>query len=182
MIHVKEYPISEEQARELFIEHSPYVYGIALMLTKSKMLADDMTQETFLRAFQKYHTYDVSRPLRPWLYRITMNLVRSNLRKQRWLSFWGQVPAYADEVVSIEELILKSERERELWLSVNTLTKKRREVIVLHYYAEMSLPEVASILDIHLGTCKSRLHAALKQLRDGRESVYYSVSHQEEVK
>jgi RNA polymerase sigma factor (sigma-70 family) len=161
---LKELPISQNQSREMFTEHSPYVYGIALMMTKSKMLADDITQETFLRAFQKYHLYDPSRPLRPWLYRITIHTVTNSLRKQRWLQLFGQVPEVA-AADSLEDLVLKNEREQELWQVVDRLSKKRREVIILHYYAGLPLHEVASILDIRLGTCKSRLHAALEQLR-----------------
>ncbi|MBB6674924.1 sigma-70 family RNA polymerase sigma factor [Cohnella nanjingensis] len=150
----------------MFIAHSPYVYGIALMLTRSKTLADDVTQETFLRAFQKYHLFDAAKPIRPWLYRITVNLTRNLLRKQRWLTFFGQMPEEArTDYASLDELLLRTEREQELWQAVNRLSKRRREVVALHYYVGLPLQEAAYILDIPLGTCKSRLHAALKQLR-----------------
>lgn len=69
---MKDYPITEQQAKDMFEVHSSYIYGIALMMTKQRVLADDITQETFLRAFAKYHLYDPSRPLRPWLYRIAV--------------------------------------------------------------------------------------------------------------
>ncbi|MDQ0899903.1 RNA polymerase sigma factor [Paenibacillus sp. V4I7] len=178
---MREYPISEQQSKEMYIEYSSYVYGIALMMTKSKMLADDITQETFLRAFQKFHLYDPSKPLRPWLFRMTINLIRSTQRKQRWLTFFGKVPddAMSD---SLEDLILKNEREQELWQVVNNLLKKRKDVIILHYYAGLTLQEVASILGIRLGTCKSRLHAALKQLRENNEDNYLLIPIKENMK
>lgn len=156
--------LSEEEARALYETHSPYVYGIAFMLTRSAAAADDIMQETFLRAFQKYELYDRDRPVRPWLYRIAVNVTKSMLRRQRWLFFTDKVPEEQDNQW-VEDRILKSENERELWNSVNGLSAKRREVIILHYYAGLSLPEVASILRIPEGTCKSRLHEALKQLR-----------------
>lgn len=84
--------LTEEEARAIYKEHSPYVYGIALMMTRSAPMADDIMQDTFLRAFQKYHTYDSARPLRPWLYRITVNLIKSLKRKQRWLFFRRSCP------------------------------------------------------------------------------------------
>jgi RNA polymerase sigma factor (sigma-70 family) len=177
---MREYPISEQQSKEMYIENSPYVYGIALMMTKSKMLADDITQETFLRAFQKFHLYDSTKPLRPWLFRMTINMIRSTQRKQRWLTFFGQVPDAMSD--SLEDLILKNEREQELWQVVNTLLKKRRDVIILHYYAGLTLQEVASILGIRLGTCKSRLHAALKQLRENNEDNYLLIPIKENMK
>lgn len=169
---MREYSISEEQTREIFTEHSSYVFGIAMIMTGSKMLADDITQETFLRAFKKFHLYDSSKPMRPWLYRITINMVRTTLRKQRWLTLFGKVPEKAG-IDSVENLILTNEREQELWIAVNLLSKKRREVIILHYYAGLPLHEVATILDIRLGTCKSRLHAALKQLRENGLVKYH---------
>ncbi|MEK3725631.1 RNA polymerase sigma factor [Paenibacillus sp. FSL H8-0034] len=56
----------------MYEEHAPNVYGIALMMTKSRALADDIAQEAFLRAFHKYHLYDPSKPLRQWLFKITL--------------------------------------------------------------------------------------------------------------
>ena len=171
--------LSAEQSRQLFEEHSPYVYSIALMMTKSSVLADDITQETFLRAFQKFHLYDPSRPLRPWLYRMTVNMVRSALRKQRWLTLFGQIPTEEKSTRCLEELVVQTERERELWQAVQGLTDKRKEVIILHYYAGLPLQEVAAILNIRPGTCKSRLHAALQQLRTASLDAYSFASMKE---
>ncbi|MCZ8521174.1 MULTISPECIES: RNA polymerase sigma factor [Paenibacillus] len=156
--------ISEMEAQDMFREHAPYVYGIALMMTNSAAAADDLTQETFLRAFAKYKLYDPAKPLRPWLYRITVNLARSMHRKQRWLTFLGQVPE-TDSGNCVEDIMVRQESDLEVWQMVGTLSKKRREVIILFYYAGLPLPEVAATLGIRLGTCKSRLHAALQQLR-----------------
>nr|WP_275422497.1 sigma-70 family RNA polymerase sigma factor [Paenibacillus mucilaginosus] len=156
----------------MFQDHASYVYGIALMLTRSASAADDITQETFLRAYQKYAIYDPTRPVRPWLYRMTVNMSRSMLRRQRWLTFFGQTPEQGS-VPSIEEAVLQLETNRELWELVESLTPKRKEVIVLFYYAGLPLPEVAEILGIRLGTCKSRLHAALEQLRSGHHPAAF---------
>lgn len=174
-------PITEEQAKEMYEEHAPYVYGIALMMTKSRALADDIAQEAFLRAFHKYHLYDPSKPLRPWLFRITLNLIRGTLRKQRWLTWMGQVPETAVSE-SLEDLIMQNEREQELWMAVNLLSGKRREVIIMHYYTGLSLRETAAVLGIQEGTCKSRLHAALKQLRTDSKEHHLFIGVKENVK
>ncbi|GIO29704.1 MULTISPECIES: RNA polymerase sigma factor [Paenibacillus] len=172
--------ISEEQARLIYNSYSPYVYGIALMLTRSAPMADDIMQETFLRAFQKYDQYDPSRPLKPWLYRIAVNFAKSAMRRQKWLFFQADPPDIGDEFL-VEESMMKSESERELWESVNKLSAKRKEVIILHYYAELSLPEVAEALNIPEGTCKSRLHEALKQLRRSHGPGWPGVRCKEEM-
>ncbi|WP_238651665.1 RNA polymerase sigma factor [Paenibacillus piscarius] len=162
---MKQYPITEQQAQEMFEAHSSYIYGIVLMMTKQRALADDITQETFLRAFAKYHLYDPSRPLRPWLYRITVNITRNQLRRFTWMRLVAGVPEEGAEY-SAESLAVHSENQLELWNAVSNLSAKLREVITLHYYAGLSLPETAEVLSIPLGTCKSRLHAALNKLRE----------------
>ncbi|GAB6990003.1 RNA polymerase sigma factor [Paenibacillus pini] len=161
---MKEYLITELQAREMFEEHSTYVYGIALMITKSPTLADDITQDTFLRTYAKYHLYDESKPIRPWLYRITVNMARNTLRKKTWMRLLSVVPDSKREL-SAESIVMQNAMHLQLWSLVIRLSQKQREVVTLHYYAELALPERASILGIPLGTCKSRLHAALEKLR-----------------
>jgi len=149
----------------MFEEHSSYIYGIALMITHQRALADDITQETFLRAFAKYHLYDSSKPLRPWLYRITVNMARSVLRRKNWMQLFTGAAAVEGTEDSAETIALQSESRMQLWNAVARLSQKQREVITLHYYAGLPLPETAMALGIPLGTCKSRLHAALQKLR-----------------
>lgn len=160
--------LSREEARRLFERHSKAVFGILLALTKSKALADDLTQETFIRAFRKYDQYrgeagdDIA--VRPWLARIAVNLARSHYRKLKWQTLFGQVPDQTAERTA-EAVALLNERQLELWHAVGRLPRKSREVILLHYYAEIPLKEAAETLDIPLGTCKSRLAAGLAKLR-----------------
>jgi len=156
--------ISRETAEKIFNQHSAYVYKIALFLTKSKPMADDVTQETFLQIFKKYHTYNSDRPIEPWIYKITLNVTRNQLRKQRWLIFTDSVPESAS-LHSIEGQLIRSEEEQQLWGLIHKLSQKYREVIILHYYADMKLSDIAYTLDIPLGTCKSRLNSALTNLK-----------------
>lgn len=156
--------ISKEMAEAIFREHSAYVYRVALFLTKSRMLADDITQETFLQVFRKFDRFDVSKPIQPWIYKITLNTTRNMLRKQRWLHFVGDIPETTD-LESIENTFIKSEETIKLWEEINKLTLKSREVIVLHFYCGMKLKEIAEVIGIPVGTCKSRLNQGLKALR-----------------
>ena len=156
--------LTREEAEQLFEHHSKAIFGILLALTKSKALADDLTQETFIRAFQKYDQYRQEGPIRPWLARIAVNLARSHYRKLKWQTLFGQVPERAADATA-ETLALRSERQQELWQAVCRLPHKNREVILLHYYAELPLKEAAETLSIPLGTCKSRLSAGLEKLR-----------------
>ena len=60
--------ISKKQAEMLYSEHADFIYRGALFLTKSRELADDITQDVFMKAFDKYYTFDETRSIKPWLY------------------------------------------------------------------------------------------------------------------
>jgi RNA polymerase sigma factor (sigma-70 family) len=156
--------INRERAEQIFTEYSTYVFRTALLLTKSKSLADDITQETFIQVFNKYYTFDSNKPIKPWIYKITVNTTRNMLRKQKWLKFIGFAPENS-EGNSVENSVLKSEEYQVLSKEIDRLSFKSKEVIVLHFYAGLKLSEIADALDIPIGTCKSRLNTALSQLR-----------------
>ena len=156
--------ISKEKAEMIFMEHSNYIYRVALFLTKSKELADDITQETFIQVFRKYYTFDSSKPIQPWIYKVTLNVTRNMLRKQKWLKFIGQIPERG-YLNLVENTVLKTEEENELWREIIDLNYKCREVVILHFYSGMKLKEISESLGIPLGTCKSRLNTALTTLR-----------------
>jgi RNA polymerase sigma factor (sigma-70 family) len=152
----------------MFTEYSPFVFRTAYFLTRSDSLADDITQETFIKIMKGFHTYDSSKPIEPWIYKITINTTRNILRKHRWLRFVGVIPDAAQEIKEniVEKTILHSEDEKELMKEINKLSQKLKEVIILHFYLGLKLKEVADILNIPVGTCKSRLNAALNKLRN----------------
>lgn len=158
--------ISEGDARRLFDEHRDYVFKTAYLLCKSKMLADDILQETFIQVFRKYHTYDSSKPFEPWLYRITVNIAKNMMRKQKWLFFTAESRKEAEfNQETPAEKLLQDEMMEAIKSELDKLSSKSREVIVLHFYTGLTLTEIAETLGIPIGTCKSRLHTALAQLK-----------------
>lgn len=159
--------LNESQAEELFSEFRDYVYRTALLLTKSRSLADDITQETFIRILTKYHTYDERKPIKPWIYTITINVTRSIMRKQKWMDrlsiFTDNIED--DRINSLEDIFMHNEEVREIWEAVKGLSIKSREILILHFYLGFTLRESADVLGIPEGTAKSRMNTALKQLR-----------------
>lgn len=128
-------------------------------------MADDITQETFIRLIKKFHLFDPTKSIEPWIYKITINITRIFLRKQKLLRIFGISYSGIPEFELVEKSILQNEFQDELWKEINSLPQKNREVIILHYYLELKLDEVANSLDIPIGTCKSRLNYALSKLR-----------------
>lgn len=134
--------------------------------------ADDLFQETFLRAVRAAGTFETGKPFRPWLTAIAVNLVRDDARKRK---LRGEVAldGGADDASRVPESPgetpeASAAREDEaagVRRALGRLTEKEREVVLLHFYDGMTLAEAAAALEIPLGTVKSRLHGALVRLK-----------------
>ncbi|MGD8191345.1 RNA polymerase sigma factor [Brevibacillus ginsengisoli] len=156
--------ISKVKAQELFEMYSPFVFRMAYLITRSKTLADDAVQETFLRIYQKYDLFDQTKPIQPWISAITVNVTRNLLRKNKWQVLTDFFPSIRARD-SVEDSYIQNETQQALWKLIQVLPVKSKEILVLRYYAELQLAEIATILQIPIGTCKSRLNCALKHLR-----------------
>lgn len=161
---VKMKNITKEKAEELYIEFSSYIFNMAFLLTRSQSLSDDITQETLLKIFKYYHTFDESKPIKPWISKITINTIRELKRKQRWLVFTDFLPIQKDAEDSFENKLIQKETKDFLIDAISKLPNKYKEIIVLYYFEEFTLKEISEILRIPLGTCKSRVHHAIKKL------------------
>jgi RNA polymerase sigma factor (sigma-70 family) len=158
--------LTEGDARLLFEEHRDYVLKIAYLLSKSQTMADDILQETFVQVFRKYDTYDSSKPFEPWLYRLTVNIAKNILRKQRWLFFTAETKEQVDQnEPTPTERLLQDEMTQAMKSEIQKLSFNSREIIILHFYTGLTLNEISETLGIPVGTCKSRLNTALNKLR-----------------
>ena len=151
------------------------LYGFLVRFVGDRQAAEDLFQETFLQVWRKRHQYDPRRAVRPWLFTIAANLARDWLRRegrQRTLSLDNR-PAGADcEGASFSDLLpadgetplaaLEREEQRQrVREAVDALPEHLRSVLVLAYYQHCKYREIAEILQIPVGTVKSRLHAAV---------------------
>ena len=134
-----------------------------------RLLADDLTAETFLIAFRRRDKYDMSHPdARPWLYGIAANLLRGHqraeIRQYRALARTGVDPVY-DAFEDSENRVIAATDVRALAGVLADLPAGERDVLTLIAQAQLSYPEVARALDIPVGTVRSRLHSARKRIR-----------------
>lgn len=149
----------------LFDLYHQQVFRTAAAITRDHTMAHDIVQDAFLRLFTFAHTIDTTRPLMPWLYRVTVNLAKTAIKSQQRRS---PVELVIDMVCAPigqapDVLAEQGEVKRILNLALQTLSTKLRVVVVLHYLNEQSIEEVAAILGLSEGTVKSRLfHARLK--------------------
>jgi len=132
---------------------------------------EDVVQETFLRAFAAVERYEHRGHLRTWLYRIALNLARDRRRRAGRLITREDVAALADLEGEDpaggdpgQEVLARMEGAR-LAEALDSLPPTHREVVLLRFYADRSLPEIARVMGCPVGTVKSRLHYALRKLR-----------------
>jgi RNA polymerase sigma-70 factor (ECF subfamily) len=152
---------------ELFLRYRTLVYRTAYGLTGDPQVAEEVLQDTFARAYQRRALLrlDVS-PL-PWLHRVALNLCYSRLGRRRIPAEpMGeaslQLPDGASEPAERAE---RQELRRIVREGIANLSSKHQAVVILYYLQGLSLQETAAVLDLRVGTVKSRLHYALRQLR-----------------
>ncbi len=152
----------------LYDRYQHLVYRTALAITGDPDAASDLLQDVFLRLHRFANHIDSSRPLEPWLYRMTANqaytwvkrhnrLVRSIEDIAEWLT--GGRPSLTQQVET-------NEGWQQLQQAVLALPLPHRMVVVMYYVNDLSLQEISDILEIPLGTVKSRLHYGRQQLRE----------------
>lgn len=151
----------------LMKQHQEAVFRFAYLLLGDRDEADDLAQETFIRAFRMLSRFDLERPLRPWLLKITANLAANRRRAAgRYVAAlrrWFQMTPTAEP--KVEQEAIQNEQTNTLWEAVRRLAQPDQEVIYLRYFLELSEADAAEALGVALGTVKSRLHRALARLR-----------------
>jgi RNA polymerase sigma-70 factor (ECF subfamily) len=128
--------------------------------------AEDVAQDTFIRAFRALHTFDTTRSLRPWLLTIASNLSHNKRRSVgRYLGALRRFYSEPEPVAHLGERSGQQWEAQTLWQAVKRLNPHEQEVVYLRYFLEMSEAEMARTLQVAPGTVKSRLHRALNRLR-----------------
>ncbi len=130
--------------------------------------SEDLTQETFMRAWNSLSQLHDERAVSAWLYRIAGNAAREQWRIHKRRHELERRPHEGNEMIALDETLSSTDQkeQHERILSVvNTLNWKLREAVVLHYLQGLTIAEAAEIAGIKEGTLKSRLHRALAILR-----------------
>lgn len=152
----------------LFYRYKDGIFRLGYAITKDPSAAEEIVVDTFTRAHRALARLEPEGSLRPWLYRVAINL--SYNRRPRKNIIVSTLEDATDEVAESGERSPSSLAElaelREVVLAaVDTLGPKHRIVVVLHYLNGLNLAEIAEVVDCPVGTVKSRLHYALRRLR-----------------
>jgi RNA polymerase sigma-70 factor (ECF subfamily) len=161
------------------------IYALAYRVIGREEDARDVAQETFLRAFRALAGFKGQAKFSSWLYRITLNLCRDWIRRERRTPV-AQAPEGVDLLElatpgepseTVEDLVARRELGRAVAKAMATLPDEQRTAIILKEYHGLTFQEIADLLDCPLSTVKTRLYQGLTVLRKqleaaGVESIY----------
>lgn len=152
---------ADEAVRAMVVEHGPAVYRIALSIVRDPALAEDVAQETFIKAWRARDTYRGDAPLRHWLLRIAHNVAVSTLRTLREET---QDPHTLPEqhAAGAESVV---ENRIAIHEALDRLDELSRSIVVLREVEGLTYAEIGDVLDLSLPTVKTRLFRARLTLK-----------------
>ena len=162
---------------ELILKHEKIVYNVALRMMNHSEDAKDISQEVFLKAYKNMKNFDERSMFSTWLYRITTNTCIDEMRKRKGKQSYSleeeleneegsMQRQIADEGETPEESLLREERKSELLQALDTLSEEHKAAVILRDIRGLSYEEVAEIVDLPMGTVKSRISRARNQLKN----------------
>ena len=147
--------------------HSTALFRTAFGITRDYALSEDVVQDTFIRAWKKFNSFQPNSSLRNWLTWILVNrIIDLGRRKQLPTVDITAASQKPSPVGGPEESLMSLDDRRRLDTAIATLSAEQRVVVVLRFYEQLSVPEIASSTGWREGTVKSRLSRAMNTLRD----------------
>ena len=164
----------ESQAfTQLVKRYERELYNFLLRFVGRGSTAEDIFQETFLQVHISIETFQSNRRFRPWLYTIASNKARDYLRNQARRptvqisgadddddtgNLWDYLKT---EEITAEDILMKKQQKELVRRVIDQLPENLRQILILAYFSQLSYQEMADVLEIPLGTVKSRLHSAV---------------------
>lgn len=171
----------ESEFRKEALSHTDAVYRMALRLTKNRVDAEDLVQETFLKAYRFWDSFEQGSNCRAWLFKILTNLFitsyhKKSREKQQFTYddveshyLYNQIEGGNDkhQFSDPEKMLFNQLLDDDVKKAIEELPEDFRIVVVLSFVEGFSYQEIADIVGIQLGTVKSRLHRGRKLLQKG---------------
>lgn len=165
----------EEAFSEIVDRYKNALYAFLRRFLNRQDLVEDAFQETFLQLYSSRSSFDLERPLRPWLFTIAANKARDALRKQQRQATTSIGTMSDPEEVSIDDVLNtlssydvtpldelnRDETASKVRDTIASMPDNLREILILAYFDQFSYKQMAQMLGIPIGTVKSRLHTAI---------------------
>jgi RNA polymerase sigma-70 factor (ECF subfamily) len=162
------------------------IFNLILRMVKRRDEAEDLTQETFIKAFNALPSFNAEYAFSTWLYKIAVNNCIDHFRKKRLKTFPIDNPIMAkdgelqrefpDQDAGPDAGLIEKERRSYIEEAIDSLPEKYREAILLRHGQDKSYEEISAVLEIPIGTVKVRIFRARemlkKKLRDQRRTLF----------
>lgn len=183
---LQRYVAGEEGAfQELVTRYKDGLYAFLRRYLHDRDLVDDVFQETFVQLYVSRDTFDLSKPLRPWLFTIAANKAKDALRRQQRPDAATLGSLFDSEEHSLDDVLntldcdermphddlIRDETAAAVKRVIARMPAKLREILLLAYFQKVSYPQISGILRIPVGTVKSRLHTAVRRFAEDWKAV-----------
>ncbi len=176
---------AESAFREIVQRYQRPIYGLIVRMVRDPARAEELAQDTFVKAFRALHTYDVQRKFSAWLLTIAHHVAIDELRKgslateplDQPTEDGERIREFADTSAATPALLAeRAELASVLQRAIGRLRPEYREVVSLRYERELDYDEIVEITGLPMGTVKSSLHRARKELAEHLENLGWSAT------
>jgi len=165
----------KEAFRMLIEQHRSVLFGTAYLMMRDRGLAEDAVQEALIQMWKNLASFRFKSSVKTWMVRIVINEVKQQFRKKKLtmisLEEANDAPGEND---GVESVLIHDEERRSLRQALERLPPEQKEAVVLHYFSELTVPEIAAITSQREGTIKARLSRAIDRLNEilGRDGMW----------
>ena len=168
-----------QELEQVIALHGKEIYSFCQSLTANRGLADELYQDSFLKAMEQLDCIQPEGNVKSYLLSVALRLWKNQKRKFAWRNRIAPMEGLGEEMVSgrqeesedVLQEVLRQERCQTVRQAVSKLTDHYKIPVLLYYMEEMSVSQIAEIMGIPPGTVKSRLHKARKQLESELEGL-----------
>ena len=162
---------------ELVLKYQDRLLNAVAYISGSRDEAEDVAQDAFVQAYTKLNSFGGNSAFYTWLYRIAINAAISRKRKRKGAAslearYDEQGAEPADDLEGAEARVLREERAGQVQVALAALTDEHRAILVLREMEDCDYDQISEILDVPVGTVRSRLHRARLQMREQLEIVF----------
>ncbi|WP_241236340.1 sigma-70 family RNA polymerase sigma factor [Brevibacillus marinus] len=170
-VNVPLQPTKEAALEAIMHEYGEKIIQLAYLIVKDRSMAEDITQEVFIKAYQSLDSFRGDSSLRTWLYRIAINESRKYLRSWSFRNIFSTFKQKKEkrmetiDPADVESTVLASVRRAEIAEMVMSMSPQYREIITLHYYEDLSIREVSHVLGVSEDAVRTKLSRARRQFK-----------------
>lgn len=169
--------VFEVEDKEVLIDEIMNKYGQEILqlvysYVNNKEVAEDLTQDIFVKCYKSLHTYKGKSKLRTWLWRIAINHCKDYIKSwynKKVIVTENESTYTGVQKESVEQTVIQNDEDHRLASAVMNLPIKYREVIYLFYFEELSIKDIAMVIEVKENTIKTRLKRAKELLKKGLE-------------